>query len=390
MEHFNVPKLARNWEKLTKKLLIIGGKAWSIINFRGNLIKRLKNEGYEVTAVASEASEFELNQLKKLGINYINTQLKTNTISVFNDIVYFSNLKKIISNINPNIIISYTLKPIIYSGLATLLNKKILFFPLITGLGGIFNTSKIFFYPIKIILIFLSKLVLRKSKVMIFQNSDNLEYFNKLKIAPKVKKIIIEGSGVDTNYFNIEPMKNHNITFLLIARLLKDKGIEEYIEAAKKIKSNNKSINFNLIGPKDNSHNRVDFDYIKQNHDKGIINYFGFQKDVKPFIADSHVFVLPSYHEGLPRSVLEAMSMGRPVITTQVPGCKETVINNENGFLIPYKNVSILVEKMNWFIENKEEIIKMGEKSRNLVEDKFSSEKINNKFIKLLSNYSQL
>ena len=375
---------------MTKKLLIIGGKAWSIINFRGNLIKRLKNEGYEVTAVASEASEFELNQLKKLGINYINTQLKTNTISVFNDIVYFSNLKKIISNINPNIIISYTLKPIIYSGLATLLNKKILFFPLITGLGGIFNTSKIFFYPIKIILIFLSKLVLRKSKVMIFQNSDNLEYFNKLKIAPKVKKIIIEGSGVDTNYFNIEPMKNHNITFLLIARLLKDKGIEEYIEAAKKIKSNNKSINFNLIGPRDNSHNRVDFDYIKQNHDKGIINYFGFQKDVKPFIADSHVFVLPSYHEGLPRSVLEAMSMGRPIITTQVPGCKETVINNENGFLIPYKNVSILVEKMNWFIENKEEIIKMGEKSRNLVENKFSSEKINNKFIKLLSNYSQL
>ncbi len=375
---------------MRKKILIIGGKAWSIINFRGDLIKRLKKRGYEVTAVASEASNSELNQLKNIGINYIDAQLKTNTISIFKDAVYLKNLKKIISNINPNIIISYTLKPIIYSGLAIILNKKIFFFPLFTGLGSIFNTNKIFFYPLKIILIFLSKLVLRKAKVLIFQNSDNLEYFNKLKIASKVQKVVIDGSGVDINYFNYEPLKNHDITFLLIARLLKDKGILEYIEAAKKIKSSNKSVNFNLIGPKDNSHNRVDFDYIKHHHDKGTINYLGFKNNVKPFIAESHVFVLPSYHEGLPRSVLEAMSMGRPIITTEVPGCKETVINKENGFLIPSKNVNILIEKMSWFINNKDKIPKMGKKSRNLVEKKFSTEKVNNKFIKLLSNYSKL
>ena len=130
---------------MRKKILIIGGKAWSIINFRGDLIKRLKKRGYEVTAVASEASNSELNQLKNIGINYIDAQLKTNTISIFKDAVYLKNLKKIISNINPNIIISYTLKPIIYSGLAIIFNKKIFFFPLFTGLGSIFNTNKIFF-----------------------------------------------------------------------------------------------------------------------------------------------------------------------------------------------------------------------------------------------------
>ena len=213
-----------------------------------------------------------------------------------------------------------------------------------------------------------------------------MQYFKKLKIAPKIKKIIIEGSGVDIDYFNIEPFTNKNITFLLIARLLKDKGIIEYIKAAKKIKSKIKNINFNLIGPKDASNNRVDFDYIKKNHNAKIINYLGFQKNVKPFIADSHVYVLPSYHEGLPRSVLEAMAMGRPIITTRVPGCKETVINNKNGFLIPCKNINILIEKMMWFITNKKKILIMGQKSRNLVEEKFSSKKIDNEFIKLLSD----
>lgn len=386
MEHFNVSKLARIRKKLSKKILIIGGKAWSIINFRGSLIKKLVEKGYEVTAVSSEATKSELEKIKNIGASYIDIQLKSNTISILKDIVYFLKLKRIIFKLNPNIIISYTMKPIVYSGLAIFFKKNINFFPLITGLGNIFNTKKINLYPIKIILILLCKIALRNAKILIFQNNDNLQYFKKLKIAPKTKKIIIEGSGVDINYFNIEPFTNKNITFLLIARLLKDKGIIEYIKAAKKIKSKIKNINFNLIGPKDASNNRVDFDYIKKNHNAKIINYLGFQKNVKPFIADSHVYVLPSYHEGLPRSVLEAMAMGRPIITTRVSGCKETVINNKNGFLIPCKNINILIEKMMWFITNKKKILIMGQKSRNLVEEKFSSKKIDNEFIKLLSD----
>ena len=386
MEHFNVSKLARIRKKLSKKILIIGGKAWSIINFRGSLIKKLVEKGYEVTAVSSEATKSELEMIKNIGASYIDIQLKSNTISILKDIVYFLKLKRIIFKLNPNIIISYTMKPIVYSGLAIFFKKNINFFPLITGLGNIFNTKKINLYPIKIILILLCKIALRNAKILIFQNNDNLQYFKKLKIAPKTKKIIIEGSGVDIDYFNIEPFTNKNITFLLIARLLKDKGIIEYIKAAKKIKSKIKNINFNLIGPKDASNNRVDFDYIKKNHNAKIINYLGFQKNVKPFIADSHVYVLPSYHEGLPRSVLEAMAMGRPIITTRVSGCKETVINNKNGFLIPCKNINILIEKMMWFITNKKKILIMGQKSRNLVEEKFSSKKIDNEFIKLLSD----
>ena len=386
MEHFNVSKLARIRKKMNKKILIIGGKAWSIINFRGSLIKKLVEKGYEVTAVSSEATKSELEKIKNIGASYIDIQLKSNTISILKDIVYFLKLKRIIFKLNPNIIISYTMKPIVYSGLAIFFKKNINFFPLITGLGNIFNTKKINLYPIKIILILLCKIALRNAKILIFQNNDNLQYFKKLKIAPKTKKIIIEGSGVDIDYFNIEPFTNKNITFLLIARLLKDKGIIEYIKAAKKIKSKIKNINFNLIGPKDASNNRVDFDYIKKNHNAKIINYLGFQKNVKPFIADSHVYVLPSYHEGLPRSVLEAMAMGRPIITTRVSGCKETVINNKNGFLIPCKNINILIEKMMWFITNKKKILIMGQKSRNLVEEKFSSKKIDNEFIKLLSD----
>ena len=375
---------------MSKKLLIIGGKAWSIINFRGSLIKKLVKEGYEVTAVSSDANKLELKQIKNLGIKYIDIKLKSNTVNVLKDITYYFKLKSLILNLNPNVVISYTMKPVVYSGLAINFKKNISFYPLITGLGNIFNTKKINLYPIKIILILLCKIALRNAKIIIFQNNDNLQYFNKIKIAPRVKKVIIEGSGVDVNYFKYKPFSKKNITFLLIARLLKDKGIFEYIEAAKIIKSKIKNINFNLIGAIDSSNNRIDINYVKKNHNEEIINYLGFKENVRPYIAESHVFVLPSYHEGLPRSVLEAMSMGRPIITTQVPGCKETVVNNENGFLIPSRNVDTLIKKMNWFINNKKEILKMGKKSRNLVEKRFSSKKINNKFIKLLSNSNQL
>lgn len=375
---------------MSKKLLIIGGKAWSIINFRGSLIKKLVKEGYEVTAVSSDANKLELKQIKNLGIKYIDIKLKSNTVNVLKDITYYFKLKSLILNLNPNVVISYTMKPVVYSGLAINFKKNISFYPLITGLGNIFNTKKINLYPIKIILILLCKIALRNAKIIIFQNNDNLQYFNKIKIAPRVKKVIVEGSGVDVNYFKYKPFSKKNITFLLIARLLKDKGIFEYIEAAKIIKSKIKNINFNLIGAIDSSNNRIDINYVKKNHNEEIINYLGFKENVRPYIAESHVFVLPSYHEGLPRSVLEAMSMGRPIITTQVPGCKETVVNNENGFLIPSRNVDTLIKKMNWFINNKKEILKMGKKSRNLVEKRFSSKKINNKFIKLLSNSNQL
>ena len=386
MEYFNVSKLARNRKELSRKILIIGGKAWSIVNFRGSLIKKLIEKGYEVTAIASEATSLDLKKIKNLGARYLNIDLKSNTVSVFKDISYFFALKNIILKLSPDIIISYTMKPVIYSGLVIFFQKKINFYPLITGLGSIFNTNKIILYPVKIILIFLCKILLRNAKTIIFQNRDNLKYFNNCGIAPKVKKIIISGSGVDINHFNVQPFNKKNITFLLIARLLRDKGIIEYIEAAKIIKSKIKDINFNLVGPKDNSYNKVDFNFILKNHNEGIINYFGQKKNVKPFITKCHVYVLPSYHEGLPRSVLEAMSMGRPILTTNVPGCKETVLNNKNGFLVPSKNVRVLVKKMTWFINNRKEIFKMGKKSRYLVEEKFTYKKINEKFIKLFSN----
>lgn len=372
---------------MSKNLLIVGGKAWSIINFRGSLIKKLIQKGFKITAVASEATALELEEINKLGVSYVDIKLKSNRISIFSDFIYYLKLKNIISNLDPDIILSYTFKPVVYSGLAIFLKKNINFFPLITGLGNIFNTKRINFYPIKLILILLCKISLRNAKTIIFQNIENLEYFKNLKIAPKVKKIIIEGSGVNIDHFTNVPFTNNkDMTFLLIARLLKDKGIIEYIEAAKQIKLKLKNIKFNLIGPKDNSNNKVNIDYIKNNHKKGVINYLGFQKNVKPFIADSHVYVLPSYHEGLPRSVLEAMAMGRPIITTRVPGCKETIVNNENGFLIPSKNISSLVEKITWFINNKKEIYRMGKNSRTLVIERFSSEKIDKKFIELLSD----
>lgn len=369
---------------MKKNFLLIGGKSWSIINFRGSLIKELIKSGYDVTAVASNANDEEIKKIKDLGANYINLDLDTNLVNIYSDIKYFFNLIKIIRELKPKIILSYTMKPIVYTGLALFFSKRTVYMPLITGLGNIFNTKKFFRLPLKYILIFLCKISLKKARVIIFQNKDNLESFKNLKIAQSAEYQIIEGSGVDIDYFEKADFREKKFSFLLISRLILDKGVVEYIEAAKKIKAKFSNVEFLLAGPEDHSNNSVDFNYVQKSCDQKIIKYLGFLSDVRPIIRASHVYVLPSYHEGLPRSILEAMSMGRPIITTLVPGCKETVINNINGFLVPKANVGALVERMAWFINNKKYVKKMGNESRNLVEQKFSNKIINFNFIKLI------
>ena len=196
------------------------------------------------------------------------------------------------------------------------------------------------------------------------------------------------GSGVNLEKFpyvrsNIVESK---IKFLMIARLLRDKGIHEYLVAAKTIKTHYPSTEFILAGPMDKSPNSFDRRSLKNYEDDGTVKYLGPIKDVRDIIANTDVFVLPSYHEGTPRTVLEAMAMGRPIITTDTPGCKETVLNGVNGWLVPVRNISALTEKMEWFIRNPHLIARMGKAARLLAEDRYDVNQINSEIIRIIKN----
>ena len=366
-----------------KKVLIIGGNCQSLIRFRGELLKRFKENKLEVYACAGTYNEPDLNWFKELDIKFISLPFKRTTINPFNDCLFFLRLILTIKKINPDIVLAYTVKPVVYGMLASRICNVKKCHALITGLGYAFMPIKSFKHKIIYVLVkFLYKISLKKIKSVIFQNHDDLNLFINQKIISKSARYVkVNGSGVDLNYFKFKkpPSIKFGINFLLIARLLKDKGIYEYIEAAKIVRENfsKSKISFSLLGPIDTNPEAISLeDFNKFNKNK-IIEYLGEVKDVRPYIEKCSVYVLPSYREGMPRSVLEAMSIGRAIITTNVPGCKETVIDGKNGYLIKKNSSKELASAMIKFIEDNRLINEMGLYSRELANERFDVHKVN-------------
>jgi glycosyltransferase involved in cell wall biosynthesis len=255
-------------------------------------------------------------------------------------------------------------------------------FSLIPGLGYAFNGGGLKNKVVNKIAVLLYNISLKNNNKVFFQNPDDLNLFVDLDLINKEKAVLVNGSGVDTaEYYNTEP-QTENISFIIMARLLKSKGIIEYIKATEIIKNKYPEVKFTILGSPGSGPDAVDMNYVNHASQKGIINYPGRVEDVKSYIAQSSVYVLPSYYrEGTPRSILEAMSMGKPIITTDNPGCRETVVDGKNGFIIPIKDYKILAEKMEYFIENRDAIVKMGKESRKIAEEKYDVHKVNQKII---------
>jgi glycosyltransferase involved in cell wall biosynthesis len=257
---------------------------------------------------------------------------------------------------------------------------------MITGLGYTFTfVDSLKKKILNRIVAFLYKISLVGVESIFFQNNNDRDHFIKNKlISNKVKICRIMGSGVDINHFKHTKIRSEKVSFLLIARLLNDKGIREYVAAAAIVKKQkpNENITFSLLGPFDSNPSAIQPKIISEWVNLGLINYEGESDDVRPFIENCSVFVLPSYREGMPRSVLEAMSMGRAIITTDAPGCRDTVVDNVNGFLVPVKSVKELSNAMIRCIDNHESLVKMGLKSRQFIEEKFDVDKVNEVILK--------
>jgi glycosyltransferase involved in cell wall biosynthesis len=365
-------------DKVREKFLLIANQPKSLLNFRGNLIRALINEGLEVHVVAPDLNSNTLRkqQLESLGAVTHEVSLMRTGMNPISDLRTIFQLWHLMLKIKPTYSLGYTHKPVIYGNLAAMIAGVPKRFALITGVGYTFLSKKSF---LKKILQLMYRVALSNVEKVFFQNPDDEELFHTLKIIKysDKKSVIVNGSGIDINKFKVAGLPKE-IQFLMISRLLGDKGVREYFKACILLNRINKNIRFGFVGFFDDHPDAISEEELQHCIESCDLNFYGRLDDVRPPIAQSSVYVLPSYSEGTPRTVLEAMAMGRPIITTDAPGCKETVSDGDNGYIIPVKSVDELVAAMQKFVKKPELIISMGSRSRQIAVDKYDVIKVNN------------
>ncbi len=371
--------------------MLISSLAGSLLNFRGDFICSLVTNDFEVFCAAPDFDKETIHQLSLLKAHSILVPLSRTGLNPFADLKSILVIKKIIEKYAIDVVFPYTIKPVVYGSIAAHLSKKPAI-SLITGLGYTFSGVSTRAKLLQNITRLLYQLALRNNKAVVFQNEDDYLLFVKKRIVSKQQPFyIVNGSGVNLNRFKYRTYKKHcgPVSFIIIARLIEEKGTGLYLEAAKTLIKKFPETIFHIVGspPKNNSSGTL-IDNLNRLTQEGIIVYHGAQPNVVDFLSNSDVFVLPTYYrEGIPRSILEALSVGMPVITTLTPGCKETVENMENGILIPPKDLEALINAMEFFVKNPESIQKMGQKSREIAEQKFDVNKINQQLITIINSH---
>ena len=370
---------------------MIGTVASSFYGFRADLIKTLLEQQHTVYAFTSEYTSEDLKKIEILGAIPITYQLNRGGLNPLADIKATYTLSQKIKAIEPDMVFSYFAKPVIFGTLAAKMAKVPRIIGMLEGLGytftdqpeGLTKKTKL----IKSVQVLLYKIALPQLDNLIFLNPDDpkdlIEHYN-----IKVKQVeVLGGIGLNLEEYVHQPIVNAELplNFLFIGRLLKEKGIHEFVSAAKMVKKKYPESQFTILGAIDISN----LGALRQSElddliSSGVINHPGHVDNVKDWIADSDVFVLPSYREGVPRSTQEIMAIGRAVITTDVPGCRETVIDGVNGFLVEKWNPQALAEKMIYFIEHPEQIAKMGHESYKIAQEKFDADKVNKRLLQML------
>jgi glycosyltransferase involved in cell wall biosynthesis len=362
---------------------------WNISNFRQNIISMLLEKGHEVFVLAplDEYISYKKSfpQVKHISL----LTLKRNSTNPINDFLLFRELYKRYKEFKLDFVIHYTHKPNIFGSIAAKL-LGIRSVAVVTGLGYGLIRNGLLNYTMSL----LYKLSAGKKELTIFLNEDDRALFINKKITEPSKSIVIAGSGVDTAFYKIDStIENKDfLNFVFVGRLLKDKGIFEYVEAANHFKAiYSDKIKFTVVGDFDRGNpSSINKESLYQWIKDETIDYKGFISDIRPFLAEADCVVLPSYREGVPRTILEAMAMRKPIITSNVAGCRETVHEGLNGFLIESQSGQALIEGIDKFLLlNKDERIEMGLKGREMAEKKFDSKIIAETFYRNIEGYLQ-
>lgn len=372
--------------------LLIASYPDSLLNFRGHLLDALRARGLKVHVAAPDLPPGSLlrRQLEECGVQVHNIPLRRAGMNPLSDLFTLLKLWRLMRRIQPDYVLGYTIKPVIYGILAATLARVPHRFALITGLGYAFQGQDDGAEPagknqrglLRALVQGLYALALRGAQIVFFQNPDDEALFRQQGILhASTASVVVNGSGVDVSEYAVSALPvvtaESGPHFLLIARLLGDKGVREYAAAARRIKARYPQAVFYLVGWIDENPDAIRQQELDAWVAEGVLEYLGRLSDVRSAIADCSVYVLPSYREGTPRTVLEAMAMGRAIITTDAPGCRETVVQGDNGFLVPVKSVDSLVAAMERFIKEPELILLMGQRSRRIAEEKYDVNAVN-------------
>lgn len=358
------------------KILITTARTQTIKWFREDMIRYFIDQGHEVYVIGEAAGDTWKDYFIELSVTYLVVPFDRNGVNPVHDLATIGKLLGYIREIEPDIVFSYLAKAIAITGFALRKFPDIAFYPLVAGLGSIIYGSTVRDRIIRLLVLVLYKMAFRRADTVILQNVDNRDYLVQRRIVSESKTAVVNGSGVNLCKFRRHPVPDEPV-FLFIGRLLRDKGIREYIDAASILKSKYHHAVFRIVGSLDTNPSSLTAAELDEYTSRGSIEYCGETDDVRPYINACSVLVLPSYHEGVPKAVLEAMSVGRMIITTNAPGCKDTTVPNENGLLVEARDTGALLSAMEYAINNPQERRRMGEASRRIAEKKFDVRVIN-------------
>lgn len=344
--------------------------------FRRELISELLSRGEVVVSTPFVGREEELSGL---GCRLIKTDVDRRGINPAKDLALFRRYRGIINSEKPDAVITYSIKPNIYGGIAAS-RAGVPYFVNVQGLGSAFSNR--FLAPL---VTEMYRLALRKADTVFFENSGNLDVFVKKKVVSESKAVLLPGAGVDTDYYPLRdyPSDENGLRFLFVGRIMKEKGVNELFAAAEKLKSEyGDKVHFDVAGFFEDAYS----DRVKKLSDSGVITYLGFLEDVRPLYENCHCVVLPSYHEGMSNVLLEGASTGRPLITTDIPGCREAVIDGKTGSLCRPADTVSLYDAMKKFVGmTGDERRKMGLAGREHMETRFGKNYVINTTMKAVA-----
>lgn len=366
------------------KILVLSAHTASLFWFRMNMMQAFLENGHTVYAVGSEAESEWSERFAARNITYRQIPVSRNGTNPLNDLKTYRAICALLREIQPDKIFAYQAKAIVYGAMAAKQCGISEFYTLIAGLGSVFRGSGLKTDLVRTVLTAQYRLACRQSKAVIFQNNDDRAELVRRKIVQTEKTKIINGSGVDLVQFTEQPFPQQ-IRFLFIGRLIKDKGVVEYLEACRRLKTVHPEAECMLIGPFDSNPSALQPEELSAYTAEGTVEYFGEQSDVRPYLGKTAVFVLPSYFEGTPKTVLEAMATGRAVITTDAPGCRETVTDGVNGLLVETKNAEAVAKAMQTLYENPKQCVAFGAAGRKIAEEKYDVNKVNATIMDIMS-----
>lgn len=368
-------------------LALITSHAPSLVHFRAPLIRKLQAQGIQVLALAPNFDEHSRVAMQALGATPIDCPMSRTGMNPLVDAINTWKMAQLLKRLKPDIALGYFIKPVIFGSIAAWWAGVPRRFAMVEGLGFVFTpgTNGLSFKRrmLKRLVLWLYKLGLSRAQRVIFLNPDDQAELVAAGLLPARKGFLLGGIGLELNQWPQQPPVLEPVTFLLVARLLREKGIEDYAAAARIVKRQHPQARFILLGGLDDNPGSITQADVEAWVTEGILEWHG-HVPVQPWLVQTSVYVLPSYREGVPVSTQEAMAMGRPIITTDVPGCRETVLDGVNGFLVPARDADALAQKMLLFIHQPELIAPMGQASRRLAEERFDVHKVNQRLMGVL------